>query len=119
MIVRVGTALRAFALPYKAVPSLRRRAGALRRHAALLLRARVGDAPDGAAGVVGNEQRAVLGDGERGRSAPHLGAMHARDPEAGGEVLVPALRTAILERHAHYLVADRLRPVPRALHRHE
>src|SRR5437763_858394 len=72
--------------------SPRGRAGRRARLARLPLRSGVGNAPDGAAGVVGDEQRAVLHDGERGGPAPHLGAVHAGGPEAGGEILVPALR---------------------------
>src|SRR5260370_17902497 len=79
----------------------------------------VGDPPDCAAGVVGDEQRAVLGDRQRGGAAPDLGAMLARNPEAGGEILVIALGPAVLERHAGALVVGRLRAVPRALHRDE
>jgi len=37
----------------------------------------VGDAPDRAAGVVGDEQRAVLGDRECGGTAPDFGALLA------------------------------------------
>jgi len=65
------------------------RRGCLRRCGGVFGRALLGDAPDRAAGVVGDEQRAVLGDGERGRTTPDLGALFARRPEAGGEILVP------------------------------
>ena len=37
--------------------------------------ARVAHLPDRAAGVVGDEERPVLGDGERGGPSPHLGAV--------------------------------------------
>src|SRR5438270_3669659 len=83
------------------------------------LRSGVGDAPDRAAGVVGNQQRAILGDGERRRPAPHFGAMQARGPEPGDEVLIEALRLAVLERHAHDLVAGRFGAVPGTLQRDE
>ena len=80
-------------------------------------RALVGDAPDRAAGVVGDQQRAVLGDGKSGGAAPDLGELFARRPEAGREILVPAFGTAVLERHAHDLVPGRHGAVPRALQR--
>src|SRR2546421_12973400 len=76
----------------------------------------VGDPPDRPAGIVGDEQRAVLGDRERRGAAPHLGAVLARSPKAGGEILVMPLGLAVLERHAHDLVPGWFRAVPRALH---
>src|ERR1700674_2974380 len=66
----------------------------------LRLRSRIGDAPDGTAGVVGDQQRAVLGDRQRHGASPDLGATEARQPESGHEILVKSLRAAILERHA-------------------
>src|SRR5437879_3649811 len=82
------------------------------RRGGMLGGALVGDAPDRAAGVVGDEQRAVLGDGERRRAAPDLGTLFAGDPKAGCEILVIAFGPAVLERHAHDLVAGRYRAVP-------
>ena len=73
----------------------------------------ISDAPDGAAGIVGNEQRTILGNRKRGRSAPDFRPMHAGDPEANGEILVPSLRTAILEWHEHDLVTGWFGSVPR------
>src|SRR5262247_117161 len=58
--------------------------------------ARVAHLPDRAAGVVGDKERTVLGDGERGRPAPHLGAPFARRPEAGHEILVVTYRLPVL-----------------------
>src|SRR6266568_4043973 len=46
-------------------------AGRAARCAGLSLRPFVGNAPDRAAGVIGDEERAVLGHGERGRPAPY------------------------------------------------
>src|SRR5262245_34673393 len=73
---------------------------------------RVAHLPDRAAGVVGDKQRTVLSDGERGGSSPHLGTPFARSPEAGHEIFVIARRLAVLEWHAHHLVAGRLGAVP-------
>src|SRR5215510_10269539 len=95
------------------------RAGCCSRGRAGLRLTRVAHLPDRAAGVVGNEERTVLGDGERGGPSPHLGAPFARSPEAGHEILVVACRLPVLERHAHYLVAGRLGAVPRPLEGHE
>src|ERR1041385_2733777 len=69
----------------------RRAGGRLRRAAAARLCAGVGNAPDRAAGVVADQQRAVLGYGQCRGPAPDFGAVHAGDPEAGDEVLVGAL----------------------------
>src|SRR5437868_952861 len=67
--------------------------GALRRSASMLgRRPLVRNPPDRAAGVVSNEQGAVLGDRERGGAAPDLGALFAGSPEAGREILVIAFR---------------------------
>src|SRR4029077_13275517 len=38
--------------------------------------------PERAAGIVGDEERPVLGDGECGGPAPHLRTLFARSPEA-------------------------------------
>src|SRR5262249_5544228 len=81
--------------------------------------ARVAHLPGRAGGVVGDEERPVLGDGDRGGPSPHLGAPFARSPEAGHEILVVARRLPVLERHAHHLVAGRLRAVPRPFEGHE
>src|SRR5207248_8147589 len=98
----------------------RRGPGALCRSAGMLgRRALVRNPPDRAARIVGDEQGAVLGDGERSGAAPDLGALFAGSPEAGREILVIALRPAVLERHARDFVAGRDRAVPRALHRDE
>ena len=79
----------------------------------------VGNAPDRAAGIVGNEQRAVLGDGKCGRAAPDLGALSARGPKTGREILVVAFGSAVFEGHQDDLVAGRLGSVPRSLQRHK
>src|SRR5271168_5262906 len=74
--------------------------GAVGRSAGVLGgRALVGDPPDRAAGVVGDEQGAVLGDRERSGAAPDLGAFFAGSPETGREILVIAFRPSVLERH--------------------
>ena len=46
--------------------------------------ARVGDAPDRAAGIVGDQKRAVGGNRKRGRAAPHFGpAVHSHKRKVG------------------------------------
>src|SRR5262249_60089465 len=79
----------------------------------------IGDAPDRTAGIVGDEQRTILGDGKRSRASPDFSALLARYPEAGDEVLVVVLRPAVLERHAHHFVAGGLRAIPGPLERNE
>ena len=73
--------------------------------------ARIGDTPDCAAGIVGDEQRAVARDRKRRGPSPHFRAPLAGDPEAGDEILVVTFGPAVLERHAHHLVARRLRAI--------
>ena len=60
----------------------------LHRSGGILFLAGIGDAPDRAAGIIGDEQGTILAHGERSRAAPHLSALLARYPEAGDEVLV-------------------------------
>src|SRR5215469_6951054 len=84
-----------------------------------VVRAGVGNTPDRAAGIVSDQQRSILGDRKRGRASPYFCAPLTGDPEAGGEILIEAFRSAIFERHAHDLVASRLRPVPRTSKSHE
>src|SRR6266705_1328882 len=103
-----GPVLRACSLLVFAVD----RAGRGGRGRAGLRLARVAHLPDPSAGVVGDEERTVLGDGERGGPSPHLGALFTRRPEAGHEILVVARRLPVLEWHAHHLVAGRLGAVP-------
>src|SRR4029450_8900110 len=74
--------------------------------------ARVAHLPDRAAGVVGDEERPVLGDGERGGPAPYLSAPFARRPEPSHGILIIAHRLPVLERHAHHLIAGRRGAVP-------
>src|ERR1700746_2612274 len=71
------------------------------------------NAPNCAAGVVSDEQGAVLGDGERGGAAPDLGALFAGSPEPGREILVIPLRPAVLEWDARDFIPGRYRAVPR------
>ena len=54
----------------------------------------MGDAPDGAVAILGDEQRAVVGDRDADRPAPDLAVV---DDEAGHEILVFAGRHAVLE----------------------
>src|SRR4029453_733734 len=74
--------------------------------------ARVAHLPDRAAGVVGDEERPVLGNGERGGPAPYLRAPFPRRPQPSHEILIIAPRLPVLERHAHHLVAGRRGAVP-------
>src|SRR6266404_7342390 len=101
------------------LPIFRIRPRLLDRRAGDFGRALVGDPPDRAAGIVGDEQGAVLGDRERRGAPPDLGALFARYPKAGREILIISFRPPVLERHAHDLVAGRYRAVPRTLQRDE
>src|SRR3954447_8312531 len=83
------------------------------RAAVPLLGAGVSDPPDRAAGVIGDQERAVLRDGERRGPAPDFRALLAGSPETDSEVLVITLRPAVLERHPYDLVAGWHRAVPR------
>src|SRR5882724_2847209 len=65
--------------------------------------------PDGAGGVVGDEQGAVMGDGDADRAAPDLAVV---DHEAGEEILVFAGRYAVLQQHADHLAAGAAGAVP-------
>src|SRR4030095_405868 len=89
---------------------VRARRGARGRAGARL--PRVAHLPDRAAGVVGDEERPVLGDGERGGPAPYLSAPFARRPQARHDILIIAHRLSLPERHAHHLVAGRRGAVP-------
>src|SRR5581483_8893525 len=73
----------------------------------------VGDAPDGAAAVFADEERAVLRHRDAHRPAPDR---FVRDDEAGHEVLVFAGRLAVLEANPDDLVAGALAAVPGAVH---
>src|SRR5690606_20996026 len=71
----------------------------------------IGDAIDKAAAVVADVERAIRPD-----SYPHRPPVHPPGAQpAGGEHLSRATGHAAIERHAEHLVADRLRPVPRAV----
>src|SRR6267142_5643828 len=74
------------------------------------------DAPDRAVAVLGDQQRAVMGDGDPDRASPDLAVI---DDEAGDEILVFARRLAVLEADTNDLVAGPLRTVPRAMLRGE
>jgi len=71
------------------------------------------------AGVVGDEQRAVFGNGERSGATPDLGSTLARCPEAGHEILVIAFRPSVPERNPHHLVPGGFGAVPGAIQGHE
>src|SRR5437660_217399 len=81
--------------------------------------AHVGNAPDGTARIIGDQQRSILGDRKRGRTSPHFRTLFTGYPEPGREILIETFRSAILERHAHDLIADWLRSIPRTFESHE
>src|SRR5262249_34822944 len=81
--------------------------------------ARVAHLPDRATGVVGDKKRPVLSEGERGGSSPHLGALFARRPEAGHEILIVAHWLPVRKRHAHHLITGRHGAIPRPLEGHK
>src|SRR3954467_15506275 len=72
----------------------------------------MGDAPDGAVAVFGDEQRAIMRDGDADRPAPHLAVI---DHKAGDEVLVFAGGYSVLEANADDFVTSTLGPVPGAM----
>src|SRR5690242_3155750 len=73
----------------------------------------VGHPPNSAGDVVGDEEGAVLGQRDGGRTPPHLGALAPGNPKARHEILITADGATVLEGHAHDLVAGRCRAVPR------
>src|SRR5215475_15883004 len=84
-----------------------------------LLRSCVGHAPNRPTSVVGNQQRPVFHYCQRSGASPHLGTMLTRHPEAGHEILVASVRSAVFEPYPNNFIARRLRAVPGALKRHE
>ena len=64
--------------------------------------------------VIGDEQRAIGGDGDADRAAIDGGVSRIGD-EAGQEVLRIAARLIVLEGHEDDLVAVEARAVPRAV----
>src|SRR6516225_9394787 len=72
----------------------------------------IGDAPDRAAAVLGNEQGAIPVDGHTDRPAPHRTVV---DDKAGGEILVFAGRHTIFHNHANNFVAGALGEIPRTM----
>src|SRR4029077_1527220 len=72
----------------------------------------IGDAPDRAAAVLGNEQGAVAGAGHADRPSPHRTVV---DDKAGDEILVFAGRRATLHDHANDFVAGALGSIPRTM----
>src|SRR5262249_53492811 len=69
----------------------------------------VGYPPDRAVGILGNQQRAIMGDGHADRPPPDLLVV---DDKARDEVLIFAARHAVLQTDANDLVTSPLRPVP-------
>src|SRR5262245_45555833 len=89
------------------------------RYLVLVALSRVGNTPDGTAGIISDKQRSVFGDGKRGRTSPNFRTLFAGYPEPGREILIETFRPAVLERHAHDLVADGPRSIPRTFESHE
>src|SRR5262245_58506178 len=85
--------------------------GLLRGRFDLALRPSVGDAPDGACHIVGDQEGAILGERNGRWPTPHLGALTTGGPKSCHEILITADGAAVLERHADNLVAGRLRSV--------
>src|SRR5271155_2888057 len=69
----------------------------------------IGDAPDGAARILGDQNLAVLVYGDADRATPDFGIV---DPKSGGEIVVFAGRHAVLHDHADDFVAGAFRAVP-------
>jgi hypothetical protein len=63
------------------------------RSACLCSLAGISDAPDRGAGILGDEERTIIVDGNADRAAPQLAVV---DYEAGGEVFVPTGRYPVL-----------------------
>src|SRR5262249_61545929 len=79
----------------------------------------VGPAHSCTASVVGNQQRPVFHYCQRSGASPHLGTMLTRHPEAGHEILVASVRSAVFEPYPNNFITRRLRAVPGALKRYE
>ena len=65
--------------------------------------------PDGAAGVLRDEQCAVMCYGDANGPSPHIGII---DHKPGDEILVFAGGYAVLEANADHLVTGAFGPVP-------
>src|SRR5437763_9286743 len=72
----------------------------------------IGDAPDGARAVVGDEQRAVIAHSDADRAAPDLAV---GGDEASQKILILAGGMAVSQRHAHHLIARAALAVPGAV----
>src|SRR5271165_2014600 len=72
----------------------------------------VGDAPDRAAAVFADEERAVPSNGDAHRAGPDISVA---DHEAGQEILVFAGRLAVVQQSTDYLVPSPLGAVPGAV----
>src|SRR5271163_1859650 len=72
----------------------------------------VSDVPDGARTVVGDEQTAILGDGDAYGATPHLAVL---GDETGQEVFVAAIGVAAVHGDADDLIAGAVGAVPGAV----
>ncbi len=79
-------------------------------------RAGVGDAPQRAVAVLGEQQRAVMRRRHANRTAPH--AVGIGD-EAGDEILVAAVRHAVAQVDPYDFIAGAVAAVPGSVQRHE
>src|SRR5262249_16939586 len=84
-----------------------------------VLWSRIGHAPNRPSSVVSDQQGAILHDCQGSRASPHFRAMLTRDPEAGHEILVASVRSAVFEPYPDNFIARRLRTIPRPLQRYE
>src|SRR5262249_56111134 len=75
----------------------------------------VGHAPNRPTSVVGNQQRPVFHYCQRSGASPHLGTMLTRHPEAGHEILVASVRSAVFEPYPNNFIARRLTTSPLTL----
>src|SRR5215470_8839298 len=87
-----------------------------RDHALIPLPGGVGDAPDRAAGVLGDVKRAIGRDRDADRPSP---GGRIADHEAGGEIFEFAGRHAVLDDDADELGAGALAAIPRPMLRGE
>src|SRR5271170_8294437 len=72
----------------------------------------VSDVPDGARTVVGDEQTAILGDGDAYGATPHLAVL---GDETGQEVFVAAIGVAAVHGDADDLITGTVGAVPGAV----
>jgi hypothetical protein len=70
------------------------------------------DAPNGAASIIGHEERAILSDSDSDRTPPYMAVV---DDKAGEEVFIFARRDAVLQVNANDLATRAAGSIPRAM----